>query len=442
MKDIKYYVKDNNYCYEYSIICSDNKKRHITKSGFRTLKEAQEAAEKSYKKRSLQYNAIEELPSKVKKFNYTDTLLELLTVATIGGIGVVVAVGGSKLINNFKDKVSLIHGYSIEEAQTAPFVIYPTDCDFSDIHIIIRSAKDETYAVAKVTSNQLTMLGISNEVVNKDNNYIDRIKDNLNDRTDIILINIDYGVESEEYLTIMNDSYNKKRYPSDVLAACINASSKDYCFNTRLLSGVSTKNGWRLETSIERELRENELKNRVTQLTVDFPLCIDNDTIRNDAASSIVEGLLRYTYINKSDRYKNIYHSVKYGDNISFVAEDYNVSSEFIYDNSYINPYKVLTVGDTLVVGKVPDAATDHYYVNNPLTTSDVNKVEATYIPYEVQKGDTLSKIAKDYCVKVEDIIISSDNINNIKEGELIYIPSFTLYLTNQKNHGEILNSR
>ena len=76
----------------------------------------------------------------------------------------------------------------------------------------------------------------------------------ITDDTNIILINIESGVESEEYLTIMNDSSNKKKYPSDVLASCINASCKEYNFDTRMLSGVITKNGWRLETSIEKNL--------------------------------------------------------------------------------------------------------------------------------------------------------------------------------------------
>lgn len=442
MKDIKYYIKDNSYCYEYSILCRDNKRRHVAKSGFKTLKEAQEAAEKSYNKRCHEFDVIEELPSKINKFNYTNTLFELLTIATIGGVGIVTVVGGNKLIDHLKDKLSQIDGYSIEEAQEAPVLINLKECDFSNIHIIIRAAKEETYDTAIVTANQLTSFGISNEVISKDSNYIDKIKDNLTDDTDIIFINIESGVESDEYLTIMNDSSNKKKYPSDVLASCINASCKEYNFDTRMLSGVITKNGWRLETSIEKNLIKNELNNKITQLTIDLPVTIDNDTIRNNAASSIVEGLLRYTYIDKSDRYKNIYHSVKYGETITYVANKYHITEDFINNNSNINPYRLLTVGDTLVVGEIPDVAKDNYYVNNPLTTSDINKVESIYIPYTVQRGDTLSKIAKDHCVKVEDIIISSDNINNIKTGEIIYIPSFNLYLTSQKNHGEIINSR
>jgi len=437
--DIKVFYNNDGYGYEYCIIGSDHKVRHIRKSGFKTLKEAQEAARISYARRSKEFHAVDTIPSiktRIKNFDYSSKMWEIITVATLGGFGLVCVIGGAKLVKDFKDKFIDVPAYVNSDEGEIPIVIKTEDCDYSNLHVIIRSAKKETYATAEVISDELNSLGLSNEIISHDGNYIDRINNTLNAHPDsnILFINIESGVESDDKTIIMNDTSNKKEYPSDVLASCINASCIEYNFDTRLLSGVPTGNGWRLETSIEKNLLNNGLNNRICQLTVSFPTNIDNETIRNNAASSVVEGLMRYCYLPKEERYKDIYHCAKYGDTIQLVADYYNVSSDFVYNHSTLNPYKLLTVGDTLVVGDIPESAASNYGVYNPLTTADINNLELIYEPYVVKEGDTLTRIANTYGVKVEQIKVESGNPNNIRVGETIFIPKYNLYLTSPKN--------
>jgi len=441
--DIKVYYNNDGYGYEYTIIGSDHKKRHVKKSGFKTLKEAQEAAEKSYKIRKKQFHAVDTIPSvipRIKKFDCTNKLWDILTAVTIGGVGFVCVLGTAKLVKEFKDKVREANTYVSASADEIPTVINPLECDFSNLHVIIRSAKKETYATCNVISDQLNTFGLSNEVISKDSDYIDRINNALENYSDsnIILINVEMGVESEEHVSILNDTSNKNKYPSDVLASCINTSCNEYNLNPRMLSGVATGHGWRLETSIEKKLISNGLNDKISQLTIDLPENIGNETMRNTAATSIVNGLIRYCYLPKEERFEDIYYCARYGDTINNVADSYHISGDFVYQNSELNPYRLLTVGDTLVIGNIPKSADYHYVVNNPLVTDDISNIESTYIPYVVQEGDTLTKIANMYGVRIDDIRINSSNPNNIRLGETIFIPRFNYYLTTPKE--DLLN--
>lgn len=444
MPEIKYAKDKDGYSYEYKLICKDNKTRKVFKSGFKTLKQAQEAAEKSYVARSKQFHSIENPPIKqtnkykINKFQCTEKLKEFLVYLTVGGVGTSCFILASdKMLKEFKEKflnTSYIFSQNIDEI---PHVITVDDCDFTNLHVVIRSAKSSTYNTIKVISDQLNRLGLSNEIINKDTNYIDKINSVLDEyqSSNIVFINIESGVESEDHVTIFNDTSNINTYPCDVLTSCINTSCEEYNLNPVICSGIATGHGWRLETSIEKNLFNNNLNNKITQLTIDLPTNIDNETMRNNAASAIVEGLMRYTYLPKEDRFDDIYYCARYGDTISSVSKKYNISSSFVYENSNYNRNRPITVGDTLTIGEEPISAGYNYMVKNPLVTSDVNIIESIYIPYVVKENDTLSKIANIYNVRIEDIIISSSNINNIRVGETIFIPQFNYYLTSEKQN-------
>ena len=96
---------------------------------------------------------------------------------------------------------------------------------------------------------------------------------------------------------------------------------------------------------------------------------------------------------------ENVYYTVKKGDNLTKIAEKYNVTvSQLVAWNNIKNP-NLIYVGQKLIVGK----------------TTPQPQPEKVY--YTVVKGDTLSKIAQKYKVKVATLV----EWNGIKNPNLIF---------------------
>ena len=135
----------------------------------------------------------------------------------------------------------------------------------------------ETNGVGTVTSDMLTKLGISNEVINKDNDLTQKVSTAIKNNPDsnILVINIETGFENSKTnsTVIMGDSSNKRQYSSDILATCLKESLKEYDLDPIIRSGKQT-GIWRGQTSIEEELTNSSLINNVSQLTIDLPQTI------------------------------------------------------------------------------------------------------------------------------------------------------------------------
>ncbi len=432
MPYIKIIKNIDNYGYEYIIVGSDNKKRSISKNGFKTRYEALEAGKRSYNRRKGTKSP------KIKNFKGTNNLLKILNIMTFSGIGIVLVAGSIKLIRDFNDKFPFM-GNKVVVDSNEEFIIKPSNCDFSNLYVIIRSTNNNSYLTAKVIENQLNNLSLSNKIISKDKDYIKEISKSLEEypESNIIFINLEEELDKNN-LTILNDYYNINKYPSDVLSSCINASASEYNFNTRVKSGKQGVNGWRLETSIEKELFSSNYKNSITQLSISLPNTIENEITRNDAASSIVEGLMRFSYLPKEERYKDIYYCAKYGDTIIDIAKDHNITFDYIMDKNNMSTYKNLVVGETLIIGDIPSVSQTHYTVDNPNTTTNIDDIKPVLISYIVKENDTLTRIAKEYGVNIENIIINSNDPNKIKVGEEIIIVKTNYYLTSIKNNNDI----
>lgn len=441
MPNIKITKNNDGYGYEYMIIGSDNKRRYVRKSGFKTSNEAYKAGEKSYNRRlDKGYTEVKSNPIQIKNLDISGLCLNLLTKTVAVGTVITIVAGGIKLKEDLKERFPSTpkEDYVSRVYSAARREIERSECDFSNLHIIIRSSKSEVTGVAAVTADQLTRLGVSNELigVGSDIAYNVGLAIAEHPNSDIVLINLETKLENADTdrTIIMGDSSNRREYPSDVLASCINTSLREYSLNPCIRSGQATGQGWRLSSYLETTLDNAVLVNSLSQLTIDLPITVSEDEIiRNDAASSIVEGIMRWTTLEHNERYENIYYTVTYGETLDEIADRYNTSCIELERNSDINPHKPLSVGDTITVGEIPSPAEDTVTVNNPYTTTDINSIEPVIYTYVVASGDTLTQIANRYGVKVEDIITESGDPNNIRIGETLYITTYTMYETHER---------
>ena len=429
--------------YEYNVINKEDNTCYIKKSGFTTPEQALEAAKKDYKtyiinnKKSHYTINTKYIKEKIKNLRITALGYKLTEVTVFSAIVLTSVFGGAKIIKEWKDKFAPRTDNQIENDENSVEVITVRDCDFSNIHIIIRNAKTGTTGVANATSDMLTRLEISNEIVNKDSNIANKVSEAIsnNPNSNIIILNLETGVENSNNnkTIIMGDSSNNRKYSSDILGACIKASLNDYNLNPIIKSGKSA-GIWRNATSIETELTSNGLINNVSQLTIDLPKTIkDDEIIKNDAAASIIEGIMRWTSLSQNERYANIYYTTQYSDTLITISQDHNISIKQIEENSDINMNKGVRVGNTVLIDTIPKVATDKAIVYNPYITTDHNMVEPIIHEHIVQSGETVSKIANMYGVRIEDIVVPSGNINNIYVGDTLYITTPNLYETHKK---------
>ena len=461
MTTIKVIKKEDGYAYQYTILDKDNRTLYVRKSGFKTPEEALETAKKSYNHRmSIKNNTpnpihIEEHQHtktatkkenllkriQIKNLNVTDGGYKIISAATAGVVIITAFFGCCKIVDDVKNIFPEKPEGQIErELPVVTNTITKNDCDFRNLHIVIRSAEDETNGVAAVTSDMLSRIGVSNEIVNKGSDISQKVNEAIsnNQGSNIVVINLEAGLENKKSnkAVIIGDFSNMRTYPSDILASCINASLNDYALDPIIRSGESTDGIWRKRSYLETELANNGVIDNVSQLTIDLPLEVGEDTIiRNDAAASIVEGIIRWTTLDVTERYRNIYHTAEYSDTVVTLIDDYGISMEDMSTNSDIDMRKGVRVGNTILVGKVPMVATNNTMVYNPCTTTDSSRVETLTYTYEVQSGDTVTKIANMYGGKIDDIIVPSGNINNIHIGDILYIPTCNLYETHPKSN-------
>lgn len=452
MANIKIIKKQDGYAYECNVLDDKNIRHYVSKSGFKTPEKAREEARKVCDKyiKQKEENPIKVektkhiklkniKPIQIKNLDITDAGYKIL-IATMSGAVILTAVaGGLKVVKEIKDKfppkpprrITDVIPLTLQE-------INVSDCDFSNVHFIIRTANDNTTGVGAATVDMLTRLGVSNEIISSDSDLVTRVRAAINENPNskIVLINLESGLENSDSsrTIIMGDSSNTRQYSSDVLASCINTSFKEYDLNPVIRSGEATGSGWRMRSYIEDELNNAILINSISQLTIDLPPQITEDTIiRNDAAAGVVEGIMRWTCLDVTERYNNIYYTAEYGDTVESVGGKFGISGLTIEENSDINIYRNITVGDTLTIGAIPRTAESNITVNNPYTTSNSSEISPITNTYVVQSGDTLTRIANMYGVQVDDIITTSGNPNNITVGETLFITTYNLYETHER---------
>ena len=437
--------------YKYIVYNEKNSNVYVSESGFKTQEDALKAAKKSYKN-YIDSKRISQPTTKIKVKNnikakakeliinnlrITDGGYRLVETAIFGIVLVATSFGTIKVITDIASKLPPKRDTTQEEDYNKIEYITKDKCNFNNLHIILRTAKTGTNGVGTTTSDMLTKLGVSNEIIYKDSDLSTEISNamSVNPNNDIIVINLETGYENANSgkTILMGDSSNKRKYSSDILASCINASLNEYNLSPIIRSGEKASI-WRNETYIERELSNSALIDNVSQLTIDLPITvIDDEIIKNDASASIVEGIMRWSTLDHVERYKNIYYTTTYSDNLSDLCEKHGLSLNYIEENSDINMKKGVRVGNTVLIDLIPKVAKNNVKVDNPCTTTDSNKIKQIVNIYTVQSGDTITKIANEYGVKIEDIVIPSGNPNKIQIGDELYITTYNLYITHKK---------
>lgn len=448
MANIRITKNKDGYSYEYDFINWNKKTIHVTKSGFSSLESALKAARKSCDEQIRKNkNPIETINVKleqeknkviykIKNLDVKEAGYKLAIAAVYGSVVLTLICGGVKVYTDLKSKFPEKDNTSLIQTDDFKELITANKCDFSNLHIILRTTDSETVKVGTTTSDMLNRLGVSNEIISGDSDLTSKVNNAISNypNSNIVIINIQSGKESKEKTTVMGDYSNINRYPSDILACCIKASLKEYGLNPVMRSG-SKGDYWRKQTTVEKELANSSLINSVSQLSIDLPVSIGEDEItKNDAAASIVEGIMRWTTLDVTERYKNIYYTAQYGDTVASVLSDFGISLDYLQEYSSVNMSKGVIVGDCILVGVIPHVATDDVTAVNKFTTMDKSQIEEKVITYTVQSGDTSTKIANMYGVRVEDLVVPSGNINNIYVGDTIYITTYTLYETHGKN--------
>lgn len=105
---------------------------------------------------------------------------------------------------------------------------------------------------------------------------------------------------------------------------------------------------------------------------------------------------------------------VQRGDTLSCIAEEYNTSYEYLAKiNDIANPNLIYT-GQSLIVPV--------------LESNEIN--DTSHRLYVVRRGDTLTQIAEEYNVSIEDIVRLNNiaNPNLIYVGEVLRIPTINVY--------------
>ena len=370
----------------------------------------------------------------IKNLDITANGYKLLETLVFGTIAVVVTCGAIKVYNDMQDKLPPLQNSKVEEEENNNKELITIDnCDFSNLHIMLRTEK-ETNEVCAVTSDMLTKLGVSNEIIFEDIDLSTKVyrtaKNNPN--TNVVLINLESGYEDKNSTTIMGDCSNKRMYSSDLLAASINEALNEYNLNSTVKSGQKG-DIWRKQTDVEEELSNAGVINTISQLTIDLPTIVGEDELtRNDAAASIVEGIMRWTTIDKKDRYKEYYYTTQYSDTLITLLQENGYSMKYLEENSDIDMTKGVKVGNTILVESLPKVITNTTVIN-PCTTTDKSEIKPATAIYVVQYGDTVTKIANTYGMRVEDLSVPSGDIDDIRPGDIVYVNTYNLYETHSK---------
>ncbi len=111
------------------------------------------------------------------------------------------------------------------------------------------------------------------------------------------------------------------------------------------------------------------------------------------------------------DDYQPIYYTVKAGDTLWTIAQEYSVTLEGILAVNYLNDKDVLSVGQKLEI---------------PAIGGVNSKKMIQTVEYSVVKGDSLWNIAEKFNVKMTDIINANQlqNVTQLSVGQKLNIPS------------------
>jgi len=139
---------------------------------------------------------------------------------------------------------------------------------------------------------------------------------------------------------------------------------------------------------------------------------VDRDYFTSGVLLTDITPIPEETTSSQTTRTETI--TVVRGDTLSRIAAEYNTSYEYLAKINNISNPNLIFVGQRIVVPV--------------LETSDIN--DTSHKLYIVKRGNTLTQIAREYGVTIEDIVRLNDiqNPNLIFVGEVLRIPTINAY--------------
>ncbi len=305
-------------------------------------------------------------------------------------------------------------------------VINPQAVDLSDFAVIVRRSTPNVGQIVDTTTRELTEMGVDNRSITDSDDLIstiDEIKAQTPER-EIIVINVDGVANNGVKDTVVMTNYSNDAKSADMFAVAIDEANRDiYGMSSDVRCGKKTPHGERGMTSVEETLA-NAGYDAVACLTVaPSPSYISDAVNANNVATSIAESVIRVASLPKEDRYNDVIRRVQFGDTISQLAVDNDVSEEYIRSknsDTIAENGGLLRYNTSLVVAPIPKNLTAKASVSNSSITTNPNDVTTTVSYYTVQENDTVTAIADELNLKIEDLVIPSGDIDRINVGDKI----------------------
>lgn len=312
----------------------------------------------------------------------------------------------------------------LEEDNKDESIIECQNVNSSNLTIILRSATDNSKAITKTANKEFSKLGIDSRVVNSDDDLIDAISNvrSSDSNREIVVVNVDGEANLGYDSVVVMTNYSNDVKSADAFAMAIDTEAETFGKQSDVKCGkANDAMGRREATSIEKSLDEAQIKD-VACVTVAPPrVQIEGEVNSNTMATIIVNGVIRTMAVE--NRYDDIIVRAEIDDNLSQLAEDYNVDvNELIRNNSSTleSTNGMLVDGMPIVVGQLPKQLSSQVSVNNPTVTSNPEDIKTENKTYEVKSGDTLSSIADKLGVPVSSLVTSNEDSSLIKPGDII----------------------
>lgn len=167
------------------------------------------------------------------------------------------------------------------------------------------------------------------------------------------------------------------------------------------------------KVTVDHIVKENKLKD-ANKIYVGQKLIIQRGTQANKPANPSKPNKPSTSKPSQTTENKTIYYTVKSGDTLGKIANQYNTTANKIAKDNNIKDANKIYVGQKLAINKGTTTST-----NKPTTPSRPNTTTTTQtVYYTVKQGDTVSKIANKYNTTTNKIVKD----NNLKNPNVIYV--------------------
>lgn len=351
--------------------------------------------------------------------------LKVVTAAVIA-TSVIITIGATS--NNTKKSEMPFNDTklpSVIQKESNSGAINPIEQDYSNLSVILKTSTPNTIQVTSTASRELTNFGIDNQRVTTETGMIEAVKEikTNNPNAEIIVINVDGRSDTREsdVIVITNTDISGVKSADNLAIAIRDNNNRQYGINTYIKCGESKTNGERVETEEQAALIKAGCRDVLCCNIKTSSDQIADEIVSNSIATSIAEGIARLGATEAEKRYVDSIIISKSGDEIVPVAEANGMThSAFVQSNMDIIENGIIKPNEAMVITTLPYTLNvkDTQVLNNLTTTNSNIDFYTKY--YTVQSGQTITQIADNIGVAIDDIYVPSGDKNRIRTGENI----------------------